>query len=255
MSRITRCRGPEGAMPPHIYSPAMIGRAPGSIRRGFDPSQLETLWETPAFLHWAGLGRFPKVGPELTDTGTIIEGAPIALASGGALRTDRYSGTSYRATSIPVDPGANEDTVFLAAYDFDAAPTGGANYIISNYAAAKGFTLYRQTNTDVKSLFFNGAASRGNVLATGYPVLALSIYAYDGATKLYTSPASSSVSLALAGPISSGAALGIGATGLGSGIVPAGTRIAFTAVWHGVGISTAWTADRVAELYALAGVA
>lgn len=248
MSRITRCRGPEGAMPPHIYSPAMIGRAPGSIRRGFDPRKLASLWETPAFLHIAGDGNTPTIGPALTTTGTITDGSPIVLASGGALRTDAYTGTQNRTTAIATEAAIGDDLVTALCGKVAANVAIKLPHYRYNGVTARGAYFAKHGGTTLLECRITGDTVFTQYHDIGIvPFLVLMVAKRGGNTRYYRLPGSVLTAATPAGDISGGGRLTLcnGTT----------ADWAWVCEWIGAGIADLWDADRIAELYALAGVA
>lgn len=238
----------------------MIMPANGPMRvGGFHPAMLETLWEPPAFLHWAGLGRFPKVGPELTEMGTIVEGSPIVLASGGALRTEKMSGTSYRlAAASPVNPAAGQDTVILWCGDLESVGAG-TDCLAGTYAVTGGWMFYRSASSTIRVLTMDhlGTTITGSFTPTDplTPVLLLAIIKFNDTGRLRTKPSDVAGLTAVAGNVL-GPGIGVCSRPYAGSPIPlvANCQYAYQAVWHGTGLSALWTAVRIAQLYALAGV-
>ena len=228
---------------------------------GFNPKILTSLWETPAFLHCAGDGDTPTIGPALTTTGVITEGSPIVLAGGGALRTEDRAANSYRLnTANFVNPSAGDDMIIAVCAKL-VANAGGVDMVLGTFNTVPdgGWQIYRSASNSIRwySKDDTGAFSSStfNPVDPLAPLLMLVRVPFGAIGKVYTTP-TNAVSTAASPGNSIGKGIGIGARPypLSPSPLPAGSLISWACAWYGAGLYTAWTAARIAQFYALAGV-
>ena len=214
---------------------------------GFNPKILTSLWETPAFLHVAGDGDTPTIGPALTTTGTITEGSPIVLASGGALRTDAYTGTQNRTTAVATEAAIGDDLVTALCGKVAANVAIKLPHYRYNSGTARGVYFAKHGGTPLLECRITGNTTFTQYHDIGVaPFLVLMVAKRGGNTRYYRLSGSVLTAATPAGDISGGGRLTIGS----------GTTAdwAWVCEWIGAGIADLWTAARIEQLYALAGV-
>ena len=247
--RLGRQRLPEGGVGQFVQSDSPLTSVV-DISGLADSNGLGGIYGVPEFLWIDGDGNAPTIGTGLAVTGAPVpgQGTPWQRTDGTDVTAEELDGASYRTHGVPITLGATEDQVTAALIYLGAV--SNHLYFATRGAAGGGFRMAYAGGT---SRFIMNDAG-GGVTSIGIPVspnawlFVVGVANRDGNIIVVNNGVLGGVAACPGGDIS-GSGIGIGSTQVGAQRWVG--KIAWCAIWKGVGLNEVWRDNSEAQIMRL----